>query len=1823
METKIRVVNKKVTTFINSLQSSLDKENPRLVKKYVAQLRDSLENLDESVVSAQVEGISTEEGYLIESNKLSDQANTLLIEADEFLLEVEENEEASALQKVNTVKLNSLISSLTIFNESLSVPVEKVLETVDVAKHKGAIDNLVMMRRNQLESYQKEKVSIESQTSEENMVIVDKLSKLYHATTVSLDHWVEYALKFCAKVVKDEPLQEHFKKTSLKGPSLKLDRLTLPVFKGNVRTFARFIREFESTVCLEFSDPKIQVMYLQNQCLIGPPKELVRNLTNYEEVMNRLKERYGNASLVVDMVLRDISDMKLNSDEPATIITLAKRFEAAWDDMVAVNSLDEFCNVITLRTLESKLPQRLQTLWAEVKNETNGKSSKEIMENLRIFVEKHRKVASEVLSMRGKGIENLGKIENKKRTDSITVSYAESSPRGCFRCGFTNHKVKDCKVPSTIKCRKCQKVGHIENACLSKRDSDYLKPTDENSTPVKSRNDHAVTCSVNSNVKSTIRLPIESVMTQFGPCTVLWDSGSAINLVNENWVKQMNIPGDACQLKFKVVDGTVKAIGTKCYKIGLLDRDSNIKIIRAYGLKDLATKASTLEQQTLTNISNQFSIDIADIDQSSGSINLLLGSGCVSIFPIIEQQLDDLCLMKSKYGLKEYLVAGNQEVSNGTHFGLVCNVEYIRVTPAHNLCKSFVAQVEEMKDFMTVEELGIRPPPICKICKSCEICKPASQFLSLKEYRELNVIKANLSYDEQAEVWTTTYPYKRDPSVLEDNYDTALKVLKRRENRLIKDQYLLENYSAQIKDFEQRGVIRKMTEKEIQLWTGPVRYVDHREVIKEGSTTPVRIVINSSFRSNNELSLNDILMKGPNVLTSLLQVLVKWRMFPVGFLGDISKMYHNVGTGEIEANLRRLLWRECEQNRPPDVYCFEKVTFGDRPAGCIVVSALQATAEMFSHYSKKAAHVLKQDSYMDDTLSGDNSIKEAKDLVSNIETIARKGGFKYKKFIFSGEYEDNGESKPSEKALGIVWEPSEDKIKVRIELNHNKKKRGVRSEAVRVEAIPFSRRICLRLVNGIFDPLGMATPVTVKLKMLMKSHFVANNKYKKWDTLLEPNEAIEWIRALQEILRLSDIAVPRHPVNAPYPNINEDGKFTLICFTDASQEAMCAAVYLRYETSTGEIDVGLIAAKTKVSPVKATTMPRLELCASLLGARLSSKIVADIEHENKCFDSKYFLMDSKIALGVLNKCHLSDEFNGNCAAEVRGKTEEFTFAWVDTKENIADLGTRGASVEQVEANTRWHKGPEWLREPIVNWPIEIYSLENIPVVDNIQFLDPIINVEKYSDIEKLHKLTALCLKYAHSRGTGRKKSNDWRKIQLLPEDYRKAEQYWIKEVSYNVIKLYNAGKLQSLRPIKVWDEKGQFLKVVTSGRLGELLKIGYDVEELTILDPRHPYTKLILKAYHEMDHGGNDRAVWRSRNRFWIPQARKIVKQIRAQCYRCKLLAKRNASQLMAPLPNQRVLPTPAWTYTSVDLFGPLEHVDMVRKRTKEKCWGIIFTCMVCRAVHIDLTQAYHTDALLQALRRFMALRGTPKRFLSDQGTQLVACSKEVAVMLELIDWSVIEGWCSRRIIEWHFIPPQGQHMNGVTESLIRSTKNILKQSLDGKRLTFIETQTVMHEVAQVLNSRPLGVYSKPGSDPLDGGPITPNHLLLGRASSNIPDHRYSNVNLTKRIRFQQTIVEEFWKKWKIAVFHSLVPQYKWHKTQKNVQIGDVVLVNDDGALVGEYKLGQVVDVKVSNDGLVRTAKILCVRRTDNNITKTVLERPIQKLCIIVPKDEQ
>ena len=1103
---EVVIITRQVNACIGSLRSNLDKKNTRLVKKYVPQLEGLIDKLLHASVSAEMSA-GPDEPWLVESKRVDESARSVLSEGEEYLLEIEDDEVVSATQRVNDAKMNDLLSSLSSFKDSLDSPAHKAIEDVEKPKQVSVLRTMISQRREQMGNYQKQKISLisEMRAGEHKLDTIQDLEDLYKSVGVALDAWCDDAAKHFGDTTSREINKSG--KEGDKSPGLKLDRLALPIFRGNVRNFARFIMEFNNTVALQFPEPKIKLMYMQNQCLAGAAKDLVRNLTNFDDVMARLNERYGRVGMIIDTVLKDVRELKLNADEPIAIITLARCLEVAWDDLSAVDALDEFCNVITLRTIEGKLPPRLQTLWAQEKSEANYATSKLAMNCLRKFTEKHRRVASEVLSMRGKGAEGtvLSKpvIKDKVAQNVQPVSHTESTSGRCFRCGYKSHRIKDCKVPSNITCRRCGKVGHIENACKSPAATADAKDREKR---VNFNEDTEVKHTSNANVKAAIRLPIEKVLTEYGPCTVLWDTGSMLNLVSQEWALANELVGRECSLEFKVVDDSARHVKTNVYQIPLISKKGVKKIIRAYELNSLAAGVKRLDFKLLKKIidSENLPIDAAEIDNPEGKIQLLLGSECISDFPVVKHKVGELCIMSSEYGIHEYVVAGHHDlVKESSCVNIVCHAETVRVTPLHDVCDNFVTQIQEarkdklLKDFVSVEELGVRPPPICKSCKSCQICKPASQFLSLKDYMEMNVIKSKLSYDSQSQCWTASYPFLKDPGVLNDNFDSAYRALKRRENKLMKEEELKASYNDQVMDFVNRGVLRKLSQNELNDWDGPIRYVDHHEVFKVGSTTPIRIVINSSFCDKGESSLNDILMKGPNVLTNLFEILVRWRLYPVAFTGDISKMYHNVKTGKLEGHVRRFLWRDCQQEQDPDIYCFEVVTFGDRPAGCIAVSALRATADMFSSDSEQAAEVLKNDTYMDDVVSGDFELKDAKALTSEIEGIAAKGGFKFKYFVFSGAVdEEKGEKFPLTKVLGVTWDSSDDQICMVVELNHNKGKRGLKAPVVAIEDIPFTKRICLRLVNGIYDPLGLVSPVTVRLKLLMREQFVMQSNSK-------------------------------------------------------------------------------------------------------------------------------------------------------------------------------------------------------------------------------------------------------------------------------------------------------------------------------------------------------------------------------------------------------------------------------------------------------------------------------------------------------------------------------------------------------------------------------------------------------------------------------------------------------------------------------------------------------------------------------------------------------
>ena len=109
-------------------------------------------------------------------------------------------------------------------------------------------------------------------------------------------------------------------------------------------------------------------------------------------------------------------------------------------------------------------------------------------------------------------------------------------------------------------------------------------------------------------------------------------------------------------------------------------------------------------------------------------------------------------------------------------------------------------------------------------------------------------------------------------------------------------------------------------------------------------------------------------------------------------------------------------------------------------------------------------------------------------------------------------------------------------------------------------------------------------------------------------------------------------------------------------------------------------------------------------------------------------------------------------------------------------------------------------------------------------------------------------------------------------------------------------------------------------------------------------------------------------------------------------------------------------------------------------------------------------------ESVLKTLRRFIAIRGSPHSIFSDKGTQLKAAAKE------------LESWATENKIQWDFAPAEGQHQNGVTESLVKSIKRTLHHVVGNNVMTFSELQTVLLEVATIINARAIGIVT--GSDP-------------------------------------------------------------------------------------------------------------------------------------------
>ena len=216
----------------------------------------------------------------------------------------------------------------------------------------------------------------------------------------------------------------------------------------------------------------------------------------------------------------------------------------------------------------------------------------------------------------------------------------------------------------------------------------------------------------------------------------------------------------------------------------------------------------------------------------------------------------------------------------------------------------------------------------------------------------------------------------------------------------------------------------------------------------------------------------------------------------------------------------------------------------------------------------------------------------------------------------------------------------------------------------------------------------------------------------------------------------------------------------------------------------------------------------------------------------------------------------------------------------------------------------------------------------------------------------------------------------------------------------------------------------------------------------------------------------------------------------------------------------------------------------------------------------------------------------------------------------------------STKNFKWDISPADSPWRQGKAERRISIVKRLLTLSIGDSRLTPVELQTVLMEVADICNERPIGL-SKPRDD-RTYALVTPNQLLLGRSTNVLPDDTAltEDLPMSSRYRMVQHVTTAFWKKWSDFVTPGLVHRQKWHQKGRNLQLNDVVMICEPTKIKGKYRLAVVDDVKTSNDGCVRSATLRysSIRMSPNGkeIVQVIkVKRSVQRLCLILPVEEQ
>ena len=938
-------------------------------------------------------------------------------------------------------------------------------------------------------------------------------------------------------------------------------------------------------------------------------------------------------------------------------------------------------------------------------------------------------------------------------------------------------------------------------------------------------------------------------------------------------------------------------------------------------------------------------------------------------------------------------------------------------------------------------------------------------------------------------------------------------------------------------------------------------------VREQAESTKVRIVYDASAKADETSpSLNDCLNIGPPLQRRILGILLRSRMRPILLAGDIKQAFLQIVIREIERDAMRFLWINDLQHKKMATYRMTRAMFGLGPSPFLLGGTLHVHLEKYAEQYPQCVEELSEGTYVDDINIGGDTMEETHALKEQAKEILGEGSFMLHKWHcnveeLESDIVEDGESTYAKETLGT--KPSETKL---LGLGWNKRDDTLSVALPKYTAAEMTKRAVLRTMAQLYDPLGVAGPYLLTAKVIFPD--ICDRKL-GWDPELPKDLKSQWERWLESLPSVLTFprSIPRERVLTTEIYIHG--------FADASILGCCAAIYV--VAKQGELACqGLLVSKTRLAK-RDLMIPRLERVGCHMVCNLirnTRKVLSYLP-----VTGVFAWTDSTVCLQWINGQGNYKQFVSNRVQKIN--QEKIEWRYVPTHQNPADIGSRGKPRE-LQINETWMHGPGWLSEP-EKWPGQVQiklseksesesrrlkEVMKVAIPQKVDFIDSLL--EKFQ-LSKTVRILAWVKRFINVFVRGKKVDGP-----LTTEEVQEQMQFLIKRAQSESETLATFKDDTSRLNIQKNDEGISVCK----GRIqGE-----YPV----YLPTKHVLSKLVVEQAHlKTLHGGVGLIMSKVREEYWIPKLRALAKKVMSQCHGCKRFHTAPApNPPPGNLPKERTDGTTPFDVVGVDYAGPIYYRS---KKSDGKSYILIYTCSLTRGLHLELLPNLSFDEFLASFKRFIAVRGRPRKMISDNGKTFHAASRWIK---KAIRDERFHAFLHEHQIHWQFNLSKASWWGGIFERMVALVKNSLYKVVGAAKLTYKELEDVLLDIQIVLNNRPLTYCEDDVQLPV----LTPNLMILGKANYllELLSEDVEKGDLRKRAKYLKQCKDALWRRWRNEYMRALRERHdlRHHGKTAKIQQGDVVLIKGDEKNRGKWKIGVVTKLIPGRDGVVRAVEL-------------------------------